>query len=238
MRNDDEGSLIDLVGAGCVLDQLDDLVLEDDSARCGCDVVAHFESRLVGHRDPALGEVLGEQLEALGQALATSLQRQLLGLRVGHQVVRRAQRVGDLTQREAPLPLAAFVERGRVQCLGQQIHLRQIRARDRFESWVLGPGLAGEPAILDRLGGQSHPEHRRPLRGELIPAVHLPLRERGQRVRPLLGGGNLRAVSGGGEQGFLRVDQIGEPTCRVWRGPGHGIDSKAGAEAGAWPGPD
>jgi len=178
-RNDDKGPLIDLVGAGSVLNQLDDLVLEDDSARCGRDVFAHLESRLVGHRDPALGQVLDEQLEALGQALATGLQRQLLGLRVGHQVVRRAQRVGDLTQRETPLPLAAFVERGRFQRLVQHIHLCQIRARDCFESWILGPGLAGEPAILDRLGGRSHPEHRSPLPGELSPAVHLLLRERG-----------------------------------------------------------
>ena len=61
-RDDHQRPLVDLVGRRGVLDQLDQLVLEDHGARRGADVAAHLERRLVGHRDAALGQVLGEQL--------------------------------------------------------------------------------------------------------------------------------------------------------------------------------
>ena len=92
---------------------------------------ADLEGRVVGHRDPALGQVLGEQLQALDQAGAAGLHGELQRLRVGRQGVRRAQRVDHLAQREAPLGLAALVERRGVQRLVHQV--------------ASGPGRCGRP---------------------------------------------------------------------------------------------
>ena len=98
-----------------------------------------------------LARVLGEQLQALDKARAAGLHRQLQRLGVGHQRVGRAERVHHLAQREPPLGLAALVERRGVERLLHQLGLGQIGPRDGLEARVLGPRLAGEAAVLDRL---------------------------------------------------------------------------------------
>jgi hypothetical protein len=91
---------IDLFGARRVLDELHQLVLVDDLAGRGGDVLADLEGLHVGLPDRELAfaalEVGQQVLQALDQVLALGLDGRLQHLRVGHREVRGRHRVGKL----------------------------------------------------------------------------------------------------------------------------------------------
>ncbi len=106
-RHDQERHRIDLVGQRRVLDQLHQLVLEDDLAQRGGDVLAHLEGLHVGlaDRQPTLATLeVGQQvLQTLDEVLAFALDGRLHDLRIGEREVRRRHRVDELARVEVDL---------------------------------------------------------------------------------------------------------------------------------------
>ena len=233
-RDDHQRALVDLLGRRRVLDELDQLVLEHDGARRRADVAAHLERRLVRHRDPALGQVLGEQAHALQQARPTGLHRELQRLGVGGERVGRAQRVHDLLQREPPLRLAALVDRCGGERLAHEVGLREVGPGDGLVARVLRPRVAREAPVLDRLGRGRDTGHQRcPGRGERLQRLELQRRDLGDGLGPrgCRGGHRLRGVRDvqARPHHVLGGHQLGEPAGRVRCRLGHRRSKAAGS---------
>jgi len=82
---------------------LNQLVLEDDGARCDCEIATNLESLLVGHRDAAFAEIFEQVLHTRRQAVAAGLHRASYHLGIGGKVIRRAQHIQDLPCEECIL---------------------------------------------------------------------------------------------------------------------------------------
>ena len=208
-----------LGGGRRVLNELDQLILVDHAARAHADVAADLERGVVGHRDPALDQILGEQAKPFGQAGAAGFHRELQRLRIRGQRVGRAQRVGHLSQGEAPLCLGAVVQRRGIECLAHQLRLRQIGPGDQVVAGVLVPGFGAEPSVRDRLRGQAQ---RRPRCRQLTETLRLPFRERLHALRPRVGGGGPTCgVLDRPEHRLGGLEEIGEPLGRIRKGLRH-----------------
>ena len=123
-------------------------------------------ARITVLRDLGLGYL------SLDRSTPTLSPGELQRLRVRRQHVRRAQRIGNLTEEEPPLSLAALVERGGVQRLAQQdrgeggdkagllCNGNEPRRRYKAKGWVLPAGEAFQQnrliatGIDDRLEGE------------------------------------------------------------------------------------
>ncbi len=182
------------LGVRRVLQQLDQLVLVDDLARRGGDVLADLERRHVGHRDrePAFAafEIVEQVLQAVQQILAAAIDRRAQHLGIGHQEIRRRDRVDELPCIEIDLPRGALVEPFDIldralQAAGGQ----QIALLDEVEERVVTPRLVAEAAVFrgrldDRLGLAAEKALRRalPQRHVVVPQRQLRLDEP-RRVR-------------------------------------------------------
>ena len=86
-RHQQEGARVDGRRERRVLDELEERVLEHHAAGRGGHVAAHLEGALVRLRDMAAPHVIQQVLKALGQGLATAVQRQLQRLGIEREEV-------------------------------------------------------------------------------------------------------------------------------------------------------
>ena len=152
-RDDHQRALVDLRGGRRVLDQLDQLVLEDDGARRGADVAAHLERRLVGHRDPALGQVLGEQAHALDAGSRRRSPSRAAAPRGWWPACwPGSARPSPGCSANPHCALLRSSSGAASSALRMQVGLREVGPGDGLVARVLRPRLVGEAPVLDRLG--------------------------------------------------------------------------------------
>jgi hypothetical protein len=230
------GRLEHVRGARRVLQQLHHVVLEDDLARRGGDVLAQLEGRGVGHLDAqaaaAVFDVAQQVVEALDEVLAVALDRLAEDFRVGQREVGRGQRVDVLAGVEVDLLLGLVVQavdagHGVVDVTGGD----QVGLLDEVEQEVLLPFFVLEALVAlvggghrsaGRHAGEAH--HRVLPQREVVPhQVHLGLGQAigvGQQLAHHVheGLGDAEFVGGGGDALLdLLLDvvgqQLGGPLC-------------------------
>ena len=106
-RDDQQRPPLHRLGRRRVLDQLHQIVLVDDLARRGGDVLAELERRHVGHldRQAALAalQIVEQVLQSVDQVLAAAFDRRAQHLGVGQHEIRRRHRVDELARVEIDL---------------------------------------------------------------------------------------------------------------------------------------
>ncbi len=157
-RHDQQRPLQHLWRRGRVLDQLDDLVAEDDLARCRRDIDTDLEGAAVGLADLELAaaglDILGIHLHAAHEVLAVLLHGLAQQLGIGGDEIGGREGAGDLLDVEAGL-----LARMRVEVVGLVDHrlgparADQISLFDEVEGGVVRPVRVLEAGIaLVRLG--------------------------------------------------------------------------------------
>ena len=169
-----------LLGARCILDQLNQVILEDHLAGRNGEILSDFECFVVGGLDVqlpvAVGEIRHEVLHAVDEIPAAGLGDRLHYFGVGEREVARRQRIGHLADGERELLLGALVEL--VEIL-DQIHpgtgCQQVSLLDDVECQILvPPGVPESPVATfwldDRVRLRPHETQRGVLReGRVIP---------------------------------------------------------------------
>jgi hypothetical protein len=186
-RDDQQRTLPLVLGGRAELDQLDHLVLEDDLARRRSDVLAHLESRRVGHLDSQLAatflDVAQQVVEALEQVLAVALDGFAQDFRIGHGEVRRRQGVDELAGEEVHFLARDFVEvfdtadRLMDVARGNQVGLLDEVEQEMLFPLGIGEALVALLRLCHRRALHAHHAHRRMLpQREVVPnQVHLRL---------------------------------------------------------------
>ena len=151
-RNDEQRTLAHRLRGGCVLEELDQIVFEDDLAGGDGDVLAQLELLQVGHPDPELALTPFEILEHVGKALheilAARLDRPSGHLGIRHREIRRREGVDELASIEIHLVRGMRIEPFRLAHRGEhELRRQQIALLDMVVERVLGPGVVGEPAV-------------------------------------------------------------------------------------------
>ena len=152
-RHDQQRALQHFFSGGRVLDQLHQIILIDNLARCHGDILAHLELAFIRHADaqiPLPAFQVGQQIgQALQQILATRLRRAAQHFRIGQGEIRGAHRIHELAGVEFHL-LRGFL----IQPLGvmhQALHVargKQITLPDEVEHFIFAPSLILEALIL------------------------------------------------------------------------------------------
>src|SRR5215210_3715480 len=162
-RQEYYGRLVDLLGRGLVLDELDEIVAVDDLARRHGDVLAELEGRGIRHAEAPLFEVSEQVPRSFREARSSGLGDAPEGRGVGEQEVDRRHRVHELPEVEPEPPLLLVVL---AVCLLGLVHQvlggEQIRLLERLVVGVALPLGLGEalvrPALLFLLLLRQAPE--------------------------------------------------------------------------------
>src|SRR5262249_5342690 len=118
-RYDDQRPTVDLRGGRCVLDELDQIVLQDHPTRRHREVSSDLERAFVGDRDAAALQVAEEVCHAFGDAGTVRLYREGERLRVCGQEIRRRDRIRILAGEKADPSLRGGVALGQLGELAQ-----------------------------------------------------------------------------------------------------------------------
>ena len=158
------------------------LVLKDDAARCHRQIASYLECRLVGHRDPAPLRV-GDQIRcALGDRCALRRKRELQGVGIGRQKIRRCNRADVLVGDERQPFFGVRIGLRQIGQLAHVVGVEQVGILDERKVRLLAPSLCREPSIAIRLDGGGHTvcaEDARPERFEFLLIARV---DRGKRL--------------------------------------------------------
>ncbi len=181
-RHDQQRPAMDLLGAGRILDQLDQLVLEHDLAGRGAHVPADLERLRIRHGDlqTALAtlQVVQQMLQALDQVAALRLPGLAQHGRIGQREIAGCGRADELAGIEVDLaPVARLEARSVVHQAPQPVGRQQVGLLDDVEHQPLGPGRVGKAPIAAGGGGSGFRLlAEQPVHGAL-PEAHLGLPE-------------------------------------------------------------
>ena len=153
-RDHDERPCAHFVGERPVLDELDQLVLEDDRSWRHREIAADFERLLVGHRDPALADIVDQVLDPCCQAVAARVHGTPKRLWIGGEIIRGTQRIQDLACKESELPASPLVYGGTFDEIAHVANVDKIGLFQKVVERAFSPLLAGKPTVafcrLDR----------------------------------------------------------------------------------------
>ena len=152
-RHDQERLLKHLRGEGLVFEQLKEIVLEHHRTLGGRDVLPHREHALVGHGHMALAQIVDQVLQALGNALALALDRQLLGFGVEGQKVAGRAGCRPLLHRKTQTRHGFGIRLHRIDQSGERTRLDQMRRSGVRGQRVVRPGGVGEAPVGRDAGG-------------------------------------------------------------------------------------
>src|SRR5215207_8076795 len=198
-REEDYGRLVDLLGRGLVLDELDEIVAVDDLARRHGDVLPKLEGHRIGHAEAPLFEVSEQVPRPLCETRPPRLGNAPQRSGVGEHEVDRRHRVHELleVELEAPLLLGVLAV-GLFGLVQEVLGGEQVRLLERLVEGIvlplgLGEALVWSPLLFLLLPRQTPEAGRR-----VAPHLHCGLEE-----APVVLGDPLRSAS--------RVAQLARP---------------------------